>query len=135
MGHGGATELTTCRGDGQYRGGSLPSKERLNKPLLCPGSICLVYRRDWILEPWFKSVCGGQVGGGGERERETEREGEREREKVGLGLRFYLSVCFFTFSVKILQRMPLQPLRTSSFQKRRSTRFQTWANGSVLRYR
>ncbi|XP_016052119.1 PREDICTED: serine/threonine-protein phosphatase 2A activator isoform X2 [Miniopterus natalensis] len=43
-------------------------------------------------------------------------------------------VSFFIFVVKILRRTPLQPLRTLSFQKRRSTRFRTWANGSVLRY-
>ena len=47
---------------------------------------------------------------------------------------FYLSDCFLIFFVKILQRMPLPPLRTSSFQRKRSTLFQIWANGSVLRY-
>ena len=47
---------------------------------------------------------------------------------------FYLSYCFLIFFVKILQRMPLPPLRTSSFQRKRSTLFQIWANGSVLRY-
>lgn len=29
----------------------------VNKPVLCPGNLCLVYTKVWVLESWFKSVC------------------------------------------------------------------------------
>ncbi|XP_016052118.1 PREDICTED: serine/threonine-protein phosphatase 2A activator isoform X1 [Miniopterus natalensis] len=28
-----------------------------NKPVLCPGSVYVLYTRAWVLESWFKSVC------------------------------------------------------------------------------